>query len=75
MSAANGEASLPSFSVILPTYNRCDVVRQTLRQLATQDYPPELVEVLVCDNSSDGTPAMVLQEAARSAIWVLLIWT
>ena len=73
MSASNGEASLPSFSVILPTYNRCEVVRQTLRQLAAQDYPPELVEILVCDNSSDGTPAMVLEEAARSAITIHLV--
>ena len=51
MSARNGE-SLPSFSVILPTYNRCEVVRQTLRQLAAQDYPAELLSVYVVDYGS-----------------------
>jgi glycosyltransferase involved in cell wall biosynthesis len=71
--STTGDATLPSFSVILPTYNRCDVVRQTLVQLAAQDYPAELVEVLVCDNSSDGTPAMVLEVAAESDVAIHLV--
>lgn len=64
---------LPSISVILPTYNRCEVVRQTLLQLAAQDYPPDLVEILVCDNSSDPTPAMVLEVAASARVAVRLV--
>lgn len=50
---------LPSFSVILPTYNRADVVERTLRHLASQAYPADRFEVIVVDNSSDGTPEMV----------------
>ena len=46
----------PSISAILPTYNRCDVVERTLEHLLAQNYPAELIEILVCDNSSDGTP-------------------
>jgi glycosyltransferase involved in cell wall biosynthesis len=73
MSGPNSQGALPSVSVILPTYNRCEVVRQTLTQLAAQDYPAELVEILVCDNSSDGTPAMVLEVAAESEVSIHLV--
>ncbi len=63
----------PSISVILPTYNRCDVVEQTLVQLLAQDYPAEQLEILVCDNSSDGTPAMVERVASDAAATVRLV--
>ena len=56
--------TLPSISVIFPTYNRCDVVRRTLECLIACDYPHDLVEVIVGDNSSDDTARMVLDVAA-----------
>lgn len=56
---------LPSISVVFPTYNRCDVVERTLEHLVAQDYPADLLEFLVCDNSTDGTPEMV-ERVARS---------
>lgn len=73
MTVSERHDALPSISVILPTYNRCDVVRQTLVQLTAQDYPAELVEILVCDNSSDGTPAMVLEVAESAPVAVHLL--
>jgi glycosyltransferase involved in cell wall biosynthesis len=66
-------ARRPSISVILPTYNRCDVVERTLDHLAAQDYPADRVEILVCDNSSDATPEMVERVAARVAPTVRLV--
>jgi glycosyltransferase involved in cell wall biosynthesis len=63
----------PSISVILPTYNRCEVVERTLEHLVAQDYPAELIEILVCDNSSDDTPAMVERVAAQVAPTVRLV--
>lgn len=57
----------PTFSVILPTYNRCEVVERTLRQLLAQDYPSDRFEIIVVDNSTDGTPAMVEALAQESA--------
>jgi glycosyltransferase involved in cell wall biosynthesis len=54
------------FSCILPTYNRCDVVEETLRRLLAVDYPDGAFEILVADNSSDGTPEMV-ERVARTA--------
>ncbi|MBE1606501.1 glycosyltransferase family 2 protein [Actinopolymorpha pittospori] len=60
-------------SVILPTYNRCDVVETTLRHFMAQDYPAELMEVLVADNSSDGTPEMVRRVAAEAQLSIQLV--
>lgn len=63
----------PSFSIILPTYNRSDVVEQTLVQLLAVDYPADRFEILVCDNSSDDTPDMVRRVAAGAASPVRLL--
>lgn len=63
----------PSISAILPTYNRCDVVERTLEHLIAQDYPAELLEILVCDNSSDGTPEMVARVAGKAAPTIRLV--
>ena len=65
--------SRPSISVIFPTYNRCDVVEHTLEHLVAQDYPAERIEILVCDNSSDGTPAMVERLAAQVTPTIRLV--
>lgn len=43
-------------SVIVPTYNRVDVVLRTLDTLFRQDFPPEQFEiVVVSDGSTDGS--------------------
>ncbi len=63
----------PTFSVIIPTYNRAEIVERTLRYLAAQEYPADCYEVIVADNSSDSTPAMVerLAREARCSIRLL----
>ena len=67
--------AMPVFSVILPTYNRCDVVEETLRRLAAVDYPDDAYEILVADNSTDGTPAMVERLALELAVRIRLVAT
>jgi GT2 family glycosyltransferase len=52
--------------VIFPTYNRCAVVERTIRHLLAQEYPPERLEIIAVDNSTDETPAMVERLAAES---------
>jgi len=48
--------SLPTVSVIIPTYNRKDMLRETLISLAQQTYPSDRFEVIVVDDgSTDGT--------------------
>jgi glycosyltransferase involved in cell wall biosynthesis len=63
----------PSVSVVIPTYNRSDVVERTLRCLAAQDYPADKLEVLVVDNSSDDTPQMTRRVAAEVDITIRLL--
>jgi glycosyltransferase involved in cell wall biosynthesis len=63
----------PSVSVILPTYNRSDVGRRTIERFLAQDYPHELMEILVADNSSDDTPDMVRELAAGADLPVRLV--
>lgn len=50
----------PRVSVIIPTHNRCAVLRQTLDSLARQTFPLAEVEVIVvADGCSDGTAEML----------------
>ena len=60
-------------SVVIPTYNRADVVSTTLQRLLQQDLPSDRYEVLVCDNSSDETPDRVRQLASTTAVRVQLL--
>lgn len=65
--------ALPRISVIFPTFNRCDIVEATIEHLLAQDYPPDRFEILVCDNSTDGTPAMVARVAESTPVPVTLL--
>lgn len=40
-------------SVIIPTYNRADLLMETLESLANQQYPPKLFEIIIVDNNSN----------------------
>src|SRR4030042_5309509 len=45
-----------TISVVIPTHNRKDLLRDTLNSLARQTYPNDYFEVVVVDDgSSDGT--------------------
>lgn len=39
-------------SVVIPTYNRCDMLRRTLESLVSQQCPPGRFEVIVADDGS-----------------------
>jgi len=54
--------TLPTVSVIIPTYNRKDLLSETLDSLAQQTYPSARFEViLVDDGSTDGTDAIAAE--------------
>lgn len=58
------EHPAPAISVIIPTYNREDILLRCLEALARQSLPMDHFEVLVVDDgSTDGTP--LLMEAWR----------
>jgi glycosyltransferase involved in cell wall biosynthesis len=49
----------PAISVIIPTYNRRDELRQTLETLTRQEYPVTEFEVIVADDGSSDDSAEV----------------
>lgn len=58
-------SEMPFVSVIIPTYNRSHWLRETVQTLLDQSYPPDRWELLLVDNnSSDDTPAVIRRLAA-----------
>jgi len=58
--------STPACSVVIPTYNRAELLRRTLDSLTRQDLPRADFEVLVVDDgSSDSTAELVAGYADR----------
>jgi GT2 family glycosyltransferase len=53
-------AERPFVSVIVPTYNRADELRRCLDSLVAQDYPRDRFEVIVADDGSARSPAVVV---------------
>lgn len=52
--------SLPLVSVVMPIRNEADFIEHSLAAVLAQDYPPNLIEVLVVDGmSDDGTREVV----------------
>jgi cellulose synthase/poly-beta-1,6-N-acetylglucosamine synthase-like glycosyltransferase len=50
----------PKVTIVVPTYNEAGLIWRKLDDIASQDYPRELVEIVVVDSaSSDGTPRIV----------------
>jgi hypothetical protein len=57
---------LPSVSALVAAYNYADFLPGTLDSALEQDYPPELLEVVVIDDgSSDATPEVLAEYEAR----------
>lgn len=50
----------PSWSVIVPTYRRCDVLEKCLDRISAADLPADKIEVLVYDNGSPETSGHVV---------------
>ncbi|HZG69448.1 MAG TPA: glycosyltransferase [Herpetosiphonaceae bacterium] len=59
--------SLPSVSVIVPHFNALDDLDACLGSLQGQDYPPERVEIIVCDNGSPIAEAELTSRIAGRA--------
>lgn len=54
--ASSIKQQLPKITVVMPTYNSAKTIRLSLESINKQDYPRELVEVILADGgSTDGT--------------------
>jgi succinoglycan biosynthesis protein ExoA len=66
--------ALPRISVILPVRNEVRTLGRLLDQLLQQDYPSEMLEILVADGrSTDGTRALVEQKASTAAVSIRVV--
>lgn len=54
----------PFVSVIIPTYNRSEVLRQTVDSFLAQTYPRDRWELILVDNASTDDTAKVIEEIA-----------
>jgi glycosyltransferase involved in cell wall biosynthesis len=60
----NGSPERPLVSVIVPVYNRADVLGETLDSVLAQTYP-NIELIVVDDGSKDDTPAVMARYAGR----------
>lgn len=60
-------AALPAVTVQLPIYNELYVVERLLDSVARLDYPRDLLEIQVLDDSTDETTAIVAKKLAALA--------
>lgn len=69
------KADLPALSVIIPTYNRKDVLLCALDALCHQDLPAARYEIVVADDGSrDCTGDAVRDFAARAPVQITYSW-
>jgi glycosyltransferase involved in cell wall biosynthesis len=62
--------NVPSISVLICTYNRVDLLAQTLAALAQARVPEGAhVELIIVDNNSSDATSTVVHEFARTAPW------
>jgi Glycosyl transferase family 2 len=60
------DTELPTVSVLMPAYNYADYIGRALESALKQDYPAELLQIVVVDDGSvDGTAAVVSELADR----------
>ncbi|MBV8220092.1 MAG: glycosyltransferase [Solirubrobacterales bacterium] len=56
---------LPTVSVLMGAYNYEQYVGRAIESALAQDYPPELMEIVVIDDGSTDSTARVVEELAR----------
>lgn len=62
----NNSAGLPKVSIVMPVYNEESSIEEVLDKVLAQDYPSDLMEVLVVDGcSTDRTAELVAQYAEK----------
>ncbi len=59
---------MPEFSVVIPTYNRMDVLPEVVAALENQEGAPDFELIIIDDGSQDGTAQWLQQTSWRIAV-------
>lgn len=62
------DADFPTFSIIVPTFRRPDVVDRTLDALLATDYPEDRFEIVVVDDGDDARTREVVGAVQNSRV-------
>ena len=54
------------FSVIIPAYNRGDIIGKTIQSLINQEFSAESYEILICDNNSTDNTKEVVENFSKN---------
>lgn len=61
-------SSLPKVTILIPAYNEAAVIEKTIENKLSQDYPADLIQIIVIsDESEDGTDEIVQTIAAKDS--------
>lgn len=63
----------PSVTIVIPTYNEAALIRRRLADIATYDYDPDKLEVIVVDSGSQDGTADVVEAVRREGLLPKLI--
>jgi glycosyltransferase involved in cell wall biosynthesis len=67
------EMTEPSFSIIVPTYRRSEVLGQTIDALLATDYPPDKFEIIVVDDGDDPATREIVERAQGALVKMSLL--
>ena len=71
----NSVEPMPFVSVIVPTYNRANMLGTTIKSLINQSYDKKNYEIIVVDNnSSDNTLQVIEQLYKESPVLINYLW-
>jgi len=65
---SSNKQTLPSISIIIPTFNSAKTLRQCLTSIAHQDYSPGLVEIIVADGGSVDSTLKIVSEFSHARV-------
>ncbi|MCX8069899.1 MAG: glycosyltransferase [Thermodesulfovibrionales bacterium] len=68
----DNKLQLPFISVIIPAYNRANMIGKTIESFVNQSYPKDRYEIIISDNNStDNTKDIVEQIAKQSEVKII----
>jgi glycosyltransferase involved in cell wall biosynthesis len=65
------DITLPRVSVIVPVYNDSEHIELLLDSLSDQDYPKDLLEIIIVDNNSTDNSRQITRQFASRAVTLL----